>query len=141
MTNENDLNPKGLFKERLLEAMKNAGMNQAELAMEINLSPASISRYLSGEMIPRFPVASRIADALGVTTEWILGFSDETVTANSKKVTMKCPFLIFTSTEVAFSSTKTHRHFEDCYKEKCPYYDEGNEGQGYCRKVEKECEK
>ena len=63
-----------LTKDRLLEAMREAGKTQADLARATGLSRATVSRYLSGEMEPRQDAAHKLAVALGVAELWLWGF-------------------------------------------------------------------
>lgn len=54
------------IKERLDLALKVRGMTAAELAAKSGLNRSSVSRYLSGENIPRSPAIGKMAEALGV---------------------------------------------------------------------------
>ena len=54
--------------ERLREAI--GTRNQAEVAEAAGVSSRSLSRYLSGEDV-KLPVLSKLADATGVTLEWL----------------------------------------------------------------------
>ena len=62
-----------LTKDRMLEAMRDAGMSQSDLARAAGLNRATISRYLSGEVEPRHDAAHKLAIALGVTEFWLWG--------------------------------------------------------------------
>lgn len=64
-----------VIKERLLEAMKLRGMNLTELANKSGLAKSSVSRYLSGENIPRSIAIGKMANALNVSPAWILGYN------------------------------------------------------------------
>ena len=64
-----------VIKERLLEAMKIRQMTPSELAHKSGLAKSSVSRYLSGENIPRSIAIGKMANALDVSPAWILGYN------------------------------------------------------------------
>lgn len=63
-----------IIKDRLNEAMQLRGMNATELAQKTGLNKSSVSRYLSGENIPRSLAIGKMANALGVNPAWVLGY-------------------------------------------------------------------
>lgn len=67
-----DINYK--IKERLNEALKVRGMTAAELAAKSGLNKSSVSRYLSGENVPRSLAIGKMAGALNVSPAWLLGY-------------------------------------------------------------------
>ena len=64
------------FSKRLKIAMKERGLNQAELASLSNLDGGAISRYVRGEIKPKAKNIIMIADALKVNVPWLLGDED-----------------------------------------------------------------
>lgn len=64
-----------IIKERLIEAMKLRGMTATELANKSGLAKSSVSRYLTGENIPRSIAIGKMANALNVSPAWILGYN------------------------------------------------------------------
>lgn len=75
-----------LTKDRLREAMKDAGKKQADLVRETGLNRGTISRYLSGEVEPRQDAAYKLALALNVSETWLWGYDVPKVrTAMQKK--------------------------------------------------------
>lgn len=64
-----------IIKDRLNEAMKLRGMNGTELAELSGLNKSSVSRYLSGSMIPRTDAIGKMATALKVSPTWVLGYN------------------------------------------------------------------
>ena len=62
------------IKERLNEALKIRGMTAAELAQKSGLQKSSVSRYLSGENVPRSLAIGKMAEALSVSPAWLLGY-------------------------------------------------------------------
>ena len=60
--------------ERLKEALSIRGMKQAELVAKTGIGKSSISTYLSGEYEPKQKNIYKIAEALGVSESWLMGF-------------------------------------------------------------------
>lgn len=50
-------------------------MTAAELSAKSGLAKSSVSRYLSGENIPRSIAIGKMATALNVSPAWILGYN------------------------------------------------------------------
>ena len=66
-----------IFRERLLYARENLRqLSQTRLANESGLPPSSISHFESGARKPSFDNLKRLAAALDVTTDYLLGRSD-----------------------------------------------------------------
>ena len=61
-------------KDRLKEAMRDAGKKQADLVRDTGLNRGTISRYLSGEVEPRQDAAYKLALALNVSETWLWGY-------------------------------------------------------------------
>lgn len=57
-------------------ARKNAGMTQAELASKLNVPYQSISQWERGTRNPKYDTLERLADALDVPLEVLLGIGD-----------------------------------------------------------------
>lgn len=64
-----------IIKDRLNEAMKLRGMTAADLAKKSGLAKSSVSRYLSGENIPRSIAIGKMAEALNVSPAWVIGYN------------------------------------------------------------------
>lgn len=64
------------FKDRLLSILEDRDMTQKELALKTNITPATISRYISGNHNPSAENAKRIACELGVSVDWLMGVSN-----------------------------------------------------------------
>ena len=71
------------IRERLNEALYMRGMTAAELANASGINKSSLSRYLTGENIPRSKAIGKLAQALNVSPAWILGYN---VTIDGKTV-------------------------------------------------------
>ena len=67
------------FRERLMEAMKNARVNRSALAARIGIDRSTLSQLLSAETdrLPRADTAAAIAAALQVSLDWLLGLSQQ----------------------------------------------------------------
>ena len=72
-----------IIKDRLNEALSLREMNITELAVKSGLNKSSVSRYLSGQMIPRSIAIGKMATALGVSPTWVLGYD---VTMDGKEI-------------------------------------------------------
>ena len=63
--------------ERINSVMKEKGIKPAELARRTGIDRSSISHYLSGDYSPKIDKIEKIADAIGVTVSYLVGFSDD----------------------------------------------------------------
>ena len=63
------------------------GVQQRWLAEEVGVTEVSMSRYVSGERIPKAPMAIRMADALGVDVKELYGWDDKHVVGEDKDMT------------------------------------------------------
>lgn len=70
-------NLKKVFRARLIEAMEEASVTQAELARRTGCGKENIHYYLHGRQVPNFYNAYAIARALGVDLYWLMGVEDE----------------------------------------------------------------
>lgn len=66
-----------IFSKRLKEQLNKKGMTQKELAEKIGTTEASVSRYVSGQRIPKASVVFKIATAIGVSTDYLLGMEEK----------------------------------------------------------------
>ena len=64
----------GTTAERLQTAMRDAGMQPADLAKAADINKSSVSRYLSGEHVPKQTAINKLAIALGVSEMWLWGY-------------------------------------------------------------------
>ncbi|MEZ5912410.1 MAG: helix-turn-helix transcriptional regulator [Paracoccaceae bacterium] len=67
-----------LFRDRLAQAMEDAGSNQSALARRAGVDRSTISQLLGGDgaRLPNAQVVAECATALGVSADWLLGLSD-----------------------------------------------------------------
>lgn len=64
------------FGKRLLEARKNKGLSQEDLAGQLGTKGPAIGRYERDEMKPSIDVAAKIANILDVSLDWLVGHTD-----------------------------------------------------------------
>ena len=70
--------PSDIFKDRLRTARDDLrGMSQAELAKATGLPPSSIAHFEGGARKPSFDNLRKLATALNVTTDYLLGRVDD----------------------------------------------------------------
>lgn len=65
--------PSSIFPERLKAARELRGFNQDQLAERSDLQGSAISHFETGGRKPSFDNLKRLADALGVSTDYLLG--------------------------------------------------------------------
>lgn len=62
--------------DRMREARETLKLTQEELAELTGLEPLQIWRYESGKFKPKSDVLSKIAAALNVSTDWLVGLTE-----------------------------------------------------------------
>lgn len=67
------MKPSDIFPERLKAARNLRNLEQAELGVEAKMPATSISHFESGNRKPSFDSLNRLAQALSVTTDYLLG--------------------------------------------------------------------
>jgi len=66
-----------VFKTRLRTAREQRGLSQTQLAESARIPASSVSHFESGARKPSFDNLKRIATALDVTTDYLLGRVDQ----------------------------------------------------------------
>lgn len=66
-----------IFQERLLLARRRAGVSQGELAKRTEMYASDISKMERGRMLPTAPRLRRLAEALDVSADYLLGLTDD----------------------------------------------------------------
>lgn len=66
-----------IFAERLKELRLEKNLTQAKLAKETGLSQAGLAHWENGQRIPNGIVIVTLAKYFGVTTDYLLGVSDD----------------------------------------------------------------
>ncbi len=72
-------NTSNLFPQRLRAARELRNLNQGQLAHQSGLQSSAISHFETGTRKPSFDNLKRLADALNVTTDYLLGRVDDPV--------------------------------------------------------------
>jgi transcriptional regulator with XRE-family HTH domain len=72
-----------IFSERLRAAREHRKLSQSELAEKAKLQPSAVSHFETGRRSPSFDNLKGLADALDVTTDYLIGRSDEMGVSNS----------------------------------------------------------
>ena len=62
-----------IVAERVAAARKRLGWSQAELARRAAITPGGVSQIEGGSRIPSADTLLRLAEALGLSTDWLLG--------------------------------------------------------------------
>ncbi len=70
-------NPSNLFPQRLRAARELRELNQGQLAHRTRLQASAVSHFETGARKPSFDNLKRLADALNVTTDYLLGRVDD----------------------------------------------------------------
>jgi transcriptional regulator with XRE-family HTH domain len=69
--------PSDPFPDRLRAARDYRGLSQGQLAERAKLQPSAISHFETGARKPSFDNLRKLADALNVTTDYLLGRVDD----------------------------------------------------------------
>lgn len=69
------------FQDRLRKARQDKGMSQSELAERAGFQPSAISHFETGTRAPSFDNLRKLADALGVSIDYLLGRQAESTAA------------------------------------------------------------
>ncbi len=78
-----DQQPSEIFKERLKAARDLREWSQTDLASRAELPPSSIAHFEAGSRKPSFETLRRLAIALEVTTDFLIGRTDDPALAES----------------------------------------------------------
>lgn len=69
-----------MLSQRLRAARKSKGLTQEELAEHVQSTKGTISNYENSHSTPPNDMLMQLADVLDVTTDWLLGRTDEGMT-------------------------------------------------------------
>ena len=70
------IQPTEMFRRRLRNARTARNLSQSELARRAGLQASAVSHFETGTRKPSFDNLKRLADALRVTTDYLLGRTD-----------------------------------------------------------------
>jgi len=65
--------------ERIKNQRIELGISQTQLAKKAKLTPAAISQFEAGSRKPSFDAISKLASALGVSTDYLLGNHNDNI--------------------------------------------------------------
>ena len=83
------------FAERLKNAMEQANMSQSALSEQAGASKAAISQYLSGKNTPGPDRIKALADATGVSFDYLMGYGAAPVAAPPIRIGLQRGLLPF----------------------------------------------
>ncbi len=69
--------PTEIFPSRLRSTREKRALNQSELARRAGLQASAVSQFETGTRKPSFDNLRRLADALDVTTDYLIGRVDD----------------------------------------------------------------
>lgn len=69
--------PSDIFQKRLRQARDLRGYSQAELGALAGMPASSIAHFETGNRKPSFDTLRRLANALNVTTDYLIGRADD----------------------------------------------------------------
>ncbi len=61
---------------RLRECIKNSSYSQKEIAIAINVSPQTVSKYMKQNIFPALDTLAKLCNLLDVRSDYILGLCD-----------------------------------------------------------------
>ncbi len=65
-----------IFRQRLLEEIKNSKLTNIELAKKVGVSPEMITQYYTTKKLPKLDTFTRLCEALNVSADYLLGLKD-----------------------------------------------------------------
>ncbi len=65
-----------IFRQRLLEEIKNSKLTNIELAKKVGISPEMITQYYTTKKLPKLDTFTRLCEALNVSADYLLGLKD-----------------------------------------------------------------
>lgn len=76
-----------IFSKRVSGLIESSGKTLRSVAMDLNIVPATLSRYISGTRYPDVRYIAKLSQYFNVSMEWILGLSDERYNREGKDIT------------------------------------------------------
>lgn len=73
-----------IFTKRLVELMEEKDISQVELSRLVGTTNVTISRYINDKRKPRIEIVAKIANVLGTSIDYLLGYSNEKNFSNYK---------------------------------------------------------
>lgn len=76
-----------IFAVRLREARERQGLSQAELSQRAEMQPSAIAHFEANRRKPSFENVRRLAKALDVSSDYLMGFKAMVAFRNEEKLT------------------------------------------------------
>lgn len=76
-----------LMRRRLIEARELIGYNRKEFAQMLNIPYRTITNYENGAREAGSDYLAKVATVCGITTDWLLGVSDDKKSPDTSKAT------------------------------------------------------
>ena len=64
------------IRKNLIEAIKNSGFTQTEIAERLHIKPQSVNDYVRGKSLPALDTFANLCAILDVEADYILGLRD-----------------------------------------------------------------
>lgn len=64
------------IQKRLRETISQSGISQKEIAEKIGVSSQTVSKYMTGDVLPTLDTLAKLCDFLDVSSDYILGLQD-----------------------------------------------------------------
>lgn len=77
-----------MIGDKVAEARQRLGVNQSELARRAELTPAAVWQIERGERTPSADTLKRLAEALRVSSDWLLGTGEHAAALAPEEVAM-----------------------------------------------------
>ena len=65
-----------IFRERIIEALKQSKLKQKEIAERCGIHPSCITQYKNGESEPTLETLFNLCRVLDVTSDYLLGLTE-----------------------------------------------------------------
>lgn len=80
-----------MFPDRLKQARKKTGLTQQKIADNLGISLNAYQKYEQAERSPSLDTLVKLADLLGVTTDYLLGRTVEAISDVSQTILQERP--------------------------------------------------
>ena len=64
------------IQQRLRDAIKSSGIEQKEIARQIDISPQTVSKYMKKDIFPALDTLAKLCRVLDVSSDYILGIKE-----------------------------------------------------------------
>lgn len=71
--------------DRLADLLEENDISHKEFAKQLNIAPTTLSGYITNNRHPDYNLLCKMADALGVSTDYLLGHNCDSITITLKE--------------------------------------------------------